>query len=150
MTRSTAREIAVHLIYAAQSGSESWDTVLETRFQNEYYAQLAQENEVYTEKPRGKQKAYIAAVVAGVREHETELEENVARFSIGWNLSRISRLARAIMELAMYEALYLEDVPTNVAIHEALLLAQKYEEPETAAFVNGILGAFARSLEPKA
>lgn len=150
MTRSTAREIAVHLIYAAQSGSESWDTVLQTRFQDEYYAQLAQENEIYAEKPRGKQKAYIAAAVAGVKEHLPELEEAIARYSIGWNLNRISRLSRAIMELAMYEALYVEDVPVNVAIHEALLLAQKYEEPETAAFVNGILGAFSRSLEPQA
>ena len=51
-------------------------------------------------------------------------------------------------ELAMYEALYVEDVPMNVAIHEAVKLAQKYEEPETVAFVNGVLGAFSRDREP--
>ena len=44
----------------------------------------------------------------------------------------------------MFEILYLEDVPRNVAVHEALLLAQKYEEPETAAYVNGVLGSFVR------
>jgi N utilization substance protein B len=48
------------------------------------------------------------------------------------------------MELAMYEACYVDDVPVNVAIHEAVLLAQKFEEPETVSFVNGVLGSFAR------
>ena len=48
----------------------------------------------------------------------------------------------------MYEALYVEDVPMNVAIHEAVRLAQTYEEPETVAFVNGVLGSFSRDREP--
>ncbi|MBR3467035.1 MAG: hypothetical protein IKH15_07445, partial [Bacteroidales bacterium] len=42
-----------------------------------------------------------------------------------------------IMELAMYEALYLEDVPMNVAIHEAVKLAQKYEEPVQLGYSSG-------------
>ena len=54
----------------------------------------------------------------------------------------------------MYEILYVEDVPTNVAVHEAVQLAKKYESDETVRFVNGVLGAFARQTsgrtEPKA
>ena len=147
MTRSNARELAVHLIYAVQCSGESVDRVLETRMDQTYYDCLADESEVYAEMPSQKQRSYIAAVVAGVEAHREELDAIIARYSIGWNLNRISRLARAIMELAIYEALYVDDVPQNVAIHEAVLLSQKYEEPETAAFVNGVLGSFSRDRE---
>ncbi len=148
MTRSSAREIAVHLIYAVQCTGEDVQTVLTDRFEESYYALLTNENEVYADKPGPKQKRYIAEAVEGVCARREELDGYIAQYSIGWNLNRISRLARAIMELAMYEALYLEDVPMNVAIHEAVRLAQTYEEPETVAFVNGVLGSFSRDREP--
>ena len=51
------------------------------------------------------------------------------------------------MQLAMYEILYLDDVPTGVAISEAVRIAKKYDGDDTGAFVNGILGAFARDKE---
>lgn len=150
MTRSAAREIAVHLIYAVQCTAEDPRTVIENRFDETYYKLLSDENEVYQELPKQKQRDYISAVLVGVCEHREELEAYLAKYSIGWNVSRISRLARACMELAMYEALYADDVPMNVAINEAVKLAQKYEEPETVAFVNGILGAFSRDRRPEA
>ncbi len=66
-------------------------------------------------------------------------------------MSRISRLTRSVMQLAIFEILYVEDVPTGVAISEAVRLAKKYDGDNTGAFVNGVLGAFARSLTaPKA
>ena len=150
MTRSAAREIAVHLIYAVRCTGEPAQEVLDRRFDEAYYPQLSDENEVYAEKPGAKQQAYIRKVVTGVCEKREELEGYLRQYSIGWNVNRISRLARAAMELAMYEALYVEDVPMNVAINEAVKLAQKYEEPETVAFVNGILGAFSRDRKPEA
>ena len=150
MTRSAARELAVHLIYAVQCTGEDAETVLRDRFEETYYALLSEENEIYAERPGKKQLDYIRSAVLGVCEKLEELEGYLAQYSIGWNVSRISRLARAVMELAMYEALYLEDVPMNVAINEAVKLAQKYEEPETVAFVNGILGAFSRDRRPEA
>lgn len=144
MTRSAAREIAVHLIYAVQCTEEDPKTVIETRFDETYYKLLSEENEVYNDLPKQKQREYISSVVLGVCERREELEAFLAKYSIGWNVSRISRLAKACMELAMYEALYVDDVPMNVAINEAVKLSQKYEEPETVAFVNGVLGAFSR------
>ena len=144
MTRSAAREIAVHLIYAVQCTEEDPKTVIETRFDETYYKLLSEENEVYNDLPKQKQREYISSVVLGVCERREELEAFLAKYSIGWNVSRISRLAKACMELAMYEALYVDDVPMNVAINEAVKLSQKYEEPETVAFVNRVLGAFSR------
>lgn len=144
MTRSNAREIAVHLIYACECSGETAEQVLSSRLAQEYYDGLSAENEVYADRPNQKQNTYLHRVVEGVEQERETLRGYITELSIGWNVNRISRLARAMMELAMYEALYVDDVPMNVAIHEAVLLAQKYEEEETVAFVNGVLGAFSR------
>ena len=82
---------------------------------------------------------------------EEELNAHIQKFSIGWDVSRISKLARCILQLAIYEILCVEDVPTGVAVSEAVRIAKKYDGDDTGAFVNGILGSFARSLNvPKA
>ena len=57
---------------------------------------------------------------------------------------QISLVASAIMRVAMFEIMYMPDIPHGVAINEAVNIAKNYEEPETAKFVNGILGSFAR------
>jgi N utilization substance protein B len=53
------------------------------------------------------------------------------------------------MQLAIFETLYVDDVPAGVAVSEAVRLAKKYDGDDTGAFVNGILGSFVRSLAPK-
>ena len=130
MTRSDARELAVHLIYAREFTGEEPEQVVATRLNKEYYPSLAQENAVYTDRPSNAQLRYIDTVVAGVSNRSEELNAIIQKFSIGWDISRISRLTRCVMELAIFEILYVDDVPTGVAI----------------SFANGILGAFARSL----
>ena len=147
MTRANARELAVHLIYGREFTGEEPETVVETRLAKEYYAKLSSENEVYAERPNRQQMAYIDGVVSGVANRVEDLDANIQKFSIGWDISRISRLTRAIMRLAIYEIIYVEDVPTGVAISEAVRLAKKYDGDDTGAFVNGILGAFSRSLQ---
>ena len=81
----------------------------------------------------------------GVCNRADDLNAIIQKFSIGWDVSRISRLARTIMQLAIFEILYVEDVPTGVAISEAVRLAKMYDGEDTGAFVNGILGSYARS-----
>ncbi len=147
MTRSNARELAVHLIYSRDFTGEEPQTLVATRLAKEYYAKLSHENEVYAERPSRAQLGYIDSVVAGVACRTEDLNAYIQQYSIGWDVSRISRLTRAIMQLAIYEILYVEDVPTGVAISEAVSLAKKYDGDETGAFVNGILGAFARGLQ---
>ena len=149
MTRANARELAVHLIYGRNFTGEDPQAVVSTRLDKEYYGKLSEENQVYTERPSRAQMAYIDKVVAGVANREEELNAQIQQFSIGWDVSRISRLTRCIMQLAMFEILYVDDVPTGVAISEAVRLAKMYDGDDTGAFVNGILGAFARSLTPE-
>ena len=146
MTRANARELAVHLIYSQTFTGEEPEVVVSTRLDKEYYGKLAEENEVYVERPSRAQLVYIDAVVSGVTNRQEELNEQISKFSSGWDVSRISRLARSIMQLAIYEILYVADVPTGVAISEAVRMAKKYDGNDTGSFVNGILGAFGRSL----
>ena len=146
MTRANARELAVHLIYGRNFTGEEPESVVATRLNKEYYGMLSQENDVYAERPSRAQMVYIDTVVAGVANREEELNAAIQKQSIGWDISRISRLARSVMQLAMFEILYVEDVPTGVAVSEAVRIAKKYDGDDTGAFVNGVLGAFARSL----
>ena len=148
MTRANARELAVHLIYSQSFTGDEPERVVAARLEREYYEKLSAENDVYEERPSRVQTAYIDKVVSGVANRRDELNETIQKFSIGWDVSRISRLARSIMQLAIFETLYVEDVPVGVAISEAVRLAKKYDGNDTGSFVNGILGSFARSLNP--
>ena len=147
MTRADARELAVHLIYSQSFTGDEPEEVVSTRLDKEYYKKLSAENEVYENHPSRAQLMYIDGVVSGVANRQEDLNAEISKYSIGWDVSRISRLARSIMQLAIYEILYVEDVPTGVAISEAVRLAKKYDGDDTGSFVNGILGSFARSLD---
>jgi len=146
MTRGNARELAVHLIYGRIFTGEEPEQVVSTRLDKEYYEKLSSENDVYSDRPSRAQLRYIDSVVSGVANREEALNEQIQKYSIGWDISRISKLARCILQLAIYEILYVEDVPTGVAVSEAVRIAKKYDGDDTGAFVNGILGSFARSL----
>ena len=146
MTRANARELAVHLIYAHEFTEEEPELLIATRLNKEYYEKLSQENQVYEERPNRAQRAYIDCVVIGVANRTDELNEVIQKYSIDWDLSRISRLTRTIMQLAIFEILFVDDVPTGVAISEAVRLVKMYDGDEAGAFVNGILGTFARDL----
>ncbi|MBQ2785584.1 MAG: transcription antitermination factor NusB [Oscillospiraceae bacterium] len=146
MTRANARELAVHLIYSQTFTGEEPDQLIAARLDKEYYSKLSTENDVYADRPSKVQMAYIDNVVSGVTNRLDDLNEQIQKYSIGWDVSRISRLARTIMQLAIFEILYVADVPTGVAASEAVRIAKKYDGDDTGAFVNGILGSFARSL----
>lgn len=146
MTRGNARELAVHLIYGREFTGEEPEQVVSTRLDKTYYRNLGAENDIYEERPSRVQMQYLDTVVSGVANRADELNEQISKFAIGWNVSRISRLTRCILQLAIFEILYMEDVPTGVAVSEAVRLAKKYDGDDTGSFVNGILGSFARSI----
>ena len=147
MTRGNARELAVHLIYGREFTGEEPEQVVSTRLDKEYYSKLSGENDVYSDRPSRQQLRYIDSVVSGVANRTEDLNSQIQKYAIGWDVSRISRLTRCVLQLAIYEILYVEDVPTGVAISEAVRLAKKYNGDDTGAFVNGILGSFARARE---
>lgn len=144
MVRNTAREIAIHLSYELSFTDQPTDVLLDGRLTAETFATLAEEDPIYTEAPNAKQDAYIRRLVKGVAGHGAELDGYIAKYAKGWNFSRIPLVASAIMRVAMYEILYMPDIPDSVSIDEAVEIAKRYETPETAKFINGILGTFVR------
>ena len=142
MTRTTAREIAVHLSFEAGVNGLSAQELLDTVFDPEYYATLAQEDELYSEYPDEKQMQYIREMTVGVHEHLPELDSYIEKYSKGWRVGRISRVAVAVMRICMYEILYMPDIPDAASVNEAVELTKKYEDKEVASFVNGILGSY--------
>ena len=144
MVRNTAREIAVHLSYELSFTNQSADSLMDQRLTEASFAELAEEYALYQEAPDKKQEEYIRRLVRGVAEHGAELDGYIAKYAKGWRFSRIPLVASAIMRVAMYEILYMPDIPTGAAINEAVEIAKKYETPETVKFINGILGSFAR------
>ena len=149
MTRNTAREIAVHLSYEMNFTDLTIQELLDRRLTGETFELLAEEEAIYSEKPNAKQDTYIRRLVTGVSEHAAELDSYIAKYAKGWSFARIPLVASAIMRVAMFEILYMQDIPNGAAINEAVEIAKKYETPETVKFINGILGSFVREEIPE-
>lgn len=144
MTRTAAREVAVRLVYTMNANECEPEQLLDGFFESEYFSTLEGEDELYKERPDEKQMEYIRRLVNLCYLHNYEFSGYMGRYSRGWKPERISSTAAAIIRCAMCEVLYMEDVPNSAAINEAVELAKSYDEPETAAFVNGVLGGFMR------
>lgn len=145
MTRTTAREIAMHLSFATVMNRTDIASLLADFFDRDYFTTLQTEDEIYAEYPDEKQLAYIRRVATGVAEHAAELDGYIEKYAVNWKFERISRVAAAIMRTAMFEILYLPEVPYKVAANEAVELAKTYEGQDIAGFINGILAAFIRA-----
>ena len=144
MTRSTAREIAIQLSFAAAANGMEAAELLDDFFSEEHYASLAAEDELFTEMPDKKQMAYIRRLTSLIAENRSELDGFIERYSKGWRVERISKTAAAVLRCAICEILYMDDIPNAAAINEAVELDKGYDEPDTVAFVNGVLGGFIR------
>lgn len=144
MTRTAARELAVQLCFRLSVKGELSAQELDSFFEEEYYASLSGESESFAQLPDEKQMAYIRSVTQGVAERVEELDAYVEKYAKGWKPDRISKTAMAVLRVALYEIRYVDDVPVSAAINEAVTLAKSYDEAETVAFINGVLGAFVR------
>ena len=99
---------------------------------------------MYAELPDAKQMAYIRRLTELTMENRSEIDGFIERYAKGWKLERISKTALAVMRCAICEILYMDDIPNAAAINEAVELDKGYDEPDTVAFVNGVLGGFMR------
>ena len=144
MTRTAAREIAVQMAYELGFHSEPAREFVQEKLTPEYFASMADGEDLtlYREFPNEKIRQYICDLVTGVGEHGYELDSYIEQYAIGWRFDRIPRVATAIMRVAMYELLYMPDVPPKVAINEAVEIAKHYEDEKVVSFLNGILGSF--------
>ncbi len=124
MTRKEAREQAFVLIFEEMFRNDSPEEILE-------YAKEIREIEIDD---------YSKEVFLGVCEKCDELDEEISGHLKNWKIERISKVALAILRLAVYEIKFIESVPESVSINEAVELSKKFSVAEDASFVNGVLG----------
>lgn len=129
MNRSEMREQAFVLLYESEFFKDKPLSELENIY-NENISALSD---------------YAKMLFEGVSEKKEQLDEIISGYLKGWKLYRIPKVNLAILRLAVYEMDYVDNVPENVAINEAVELAKKYSGKEDSAFVNGILGSHSRS-----
>ncbi|MCA8945759.1 MAG: transcription antitermination factor NusB [Planctomycetes bacterium] len=125
-SRTLARELALKLLYVTDiSKPEQVETqlreVLEIEHASRDVSELASE---------------IAAKVGELR---TELDEDIQKVAVNWQVSRMPVIDRAILRMGVYELLYMHDIPPKVTINEGVELAKKYSTEKSGAFVNGLL-----------
>lgn len=131
MTRSEAREQAFIVLF-------------EKIFDNE--STIGQIVENATEAELIKINAFAEALLKSVDENAELIDNTITEFSKGWSLERLPKVSLAILRLAIGEMKFVEDVPTGVSVNEAVELTKKYGTADDASYVNGVLGAVAKSL----
>lgn len=131
MTRKEAREEAFILVFEKQFNPDSVEDILE----------LA--GEVRDLTPND----YIKTVFFGVYGNLEKIDEKISSASIGWSINRISKTVLAVLRLAIYEILFMDDIPVSVSINEAVELLKKYASKEDASYANGILSTVAKTAE---
>ena len=136
ITRRQAREIALCLVFDFGFNSEEKPEEL-----LDLYIRYFPEDGEKEITESIKDDAYISKVYFGVAENIDTLDNIIRNCSLKWKFNRISRISVSILRIAVYELLYMEDIPDEVSINEAVEMAKKYDTDESYTFVNGILGA---------
>ena len=132
-TRSEARIEAFKLIFQTEVNNDDIDFLFE---------------HLLSEVPKCADNIeYIKTDALGVIDKKEELDEDIKNNLIsGWKLERITKVSLAVLRLAIFEIKYIDDVPTNVAINEAVEIEKKFDNPDNSAFVNGVLAGFIKKL----
>jgi len=136
MKRSEIRENVFKLLFRAEFNEAS-----EMSEQIAYYFNVLTEvdEQVVSEKDRN----YISERAAFILDKLPEIDKLISEKSTGWTIERMGKVDLAIIRLAVYEIVFDSDIPTGVAINEAVELAKKYGRAESGSFVNGVLAKFA-------
>ena len=131
MNRKTARENAFLLVFER--------TIKSDETAEEIFKTATEERSLEVDD-------YVKQVYFGSCENAEIIDATVEPCLVGWKKERISYVSRAIIRLAAYELIYMEDIPAKVSINEAIELSKKYDDEKTYGFVNGVLNAVAKSL----
>lgn len=113
-------------------------------FQKEFYGEesFEEQRETYflTQELGEKDRTYISEKLERIAEKQAEIDSMISEHSIGWKIDRIGKEELAILRLAVYEAVFDDDIPVGVAVNEAVELGKKYGAEGGASFINGMLG----------
>ncbi len=122
-TRSKARKAALDLLYESDIRRSSASELLIKRVTDLEYVI----------------RDFTKELVDGVEAHRRKIDELITTYSQGWDMDRMPVIDRNILRLAVYEVLWSSDVPSSVAISEALELAQTLSTEDSGKYINGVL-----------
>lgn len=131
--RRRGRETALKLLYAIDLTQQPADDILHASWIDTVVPEIVRE--------------FSLMLVAGVMSHRDEIDTFVQEYSMNWSLERIGIIERNILRFAIYELLFLPDVPPNVTINEAVEVAKRYGADEAPSFINGILDRIKQEIE---
>ncbi|RAP32741.1 transcription antitermination factor NusB [Candidatus Marinamargulisbacteria bacterium SCGC AAA071-K20] len=127
--RSTGRKLAMQLLYqldAQKSESDSVKTIFEEQ------AKFHEDT-----------KEWALTLFEGAAKAQSECDDLIIKYAIGWEIGRINSVDRCILRLAFYELLHTE-TPFTVVVNEAIELCKRYSTEDSPKFVNGILGNYVK------
>jgi transcription antitermination factor NusB len=123
--RRDGREAALKLLYALDMTQTEVEDVCEAPWVQEVVPHNVRH--------------FVMTLVTGVETHRAEIDAVIRAWSSHWSLTRIGAVERNLLRLAIYELLFMPDIPPNVTINEAIEVAKSYGAAEAWLFVNGIL-----------
>ena len=132
MSRIETRERAMELLF--QIGFRNDPISNQIEMFRETYPEIAEDE------------PYFLDIVYGVINSRDELDEKFVPFLKRWKLERLPQTDRIILEIAVYEILTVEEIPTSVSINEAVKLAKKYGTDNSSSYINGVLSNFVKSI----
>lgn len=142
MSRQNARESAVRLLYQCEMTGEAPLLALEGYFTN------VQPDDADLYLPMSDSDIeYLKGVLSGVEKEISVIDDAISANAKGWKINRISKTLISIMRVAIYEMLYVEEVPFKVSLNEAIELSKDYDGEDAAPFVNGILGGVVKQFK---
>lgn len=142
MKRREAREISLCLLFDYSfNKDESTEEIMEL------YLKYFPEKGDPVSSEEIKNDSYISTVYYGVISKLEELDSYIESASENWEPDRISRISRTILRLAIFEMLYMEDIPLKVSANEAVELAKRFDHENGYSFINGILGNVVGQIE---
>jgi len=117
-------------------------------FRKEFHAQeeMPEQLQIYLEDlvvAKDKDQTYIEEKYKNILSHLEQIDKSINEIAAGWSTVRMGKVDLAIIRLAVYEVLFDDDVPTGVAINEAVELAKKFGGEESSVFINGVLAKLA-------
>ena len=129
---------------SVMSRRELREQIFKMLFRAEFYekGELSEQLSMFFEeldKKAEKDTSYIQSKFNDIMEHLSEIDQSINQIAKGWKTSRMGKVDLTLIRLAVYEIKYEEDIPTGVAINEAVELAKNYGTDDSASFVNGIL-----------
>ncbi|PSL39477.1 NusB antitermination factor [Labedella gwakjiensis] len=131
--RTKARKRALDILYSA-----------DVRRITPAEALSAEAGRAASEPDRAASWLYARDIVDGVIDNQVEIDEQIETFSQGWSLERMPAIDRAILRIGVWEVLFNEEIPTGVAIDEAVEAAKEYSTDDSPSFINGLLGRIAQ------